>query len=350
MRIQNGSNNILLDNIESTASTPIVYTRRSRFLDDELDETKDVITSSHCDSTDASMVMPLGQSPLIVHQAIAVNNTTDLENAVASSTISKKNDLFLSTATQSTNENSLIDHIGTVRHHNRLDKIDNETVLCSNVTKTSTQSAELEMQESAFLRRQQLTRVAEWVQNNQLENNEPISSQSSMDAASIDSGYKTKVNNNCIDATTILMPSDGENCRNHHNDNGNIASDHSLSDGIKQLESNFAQLNNNLISLNGTDRLSGVNVTGGTPLSVSGGCIHKNQNAQLDLAQMEYNVKQFLLKQNEWSNNKKTAGGDSGGSDCADKLIEENAGNLGTDLASDLTLTNKNPHRTETNL
>lgn len=342
MRIQNGSNNILLDNIESTTS-PIVYTRRSRFLDDELDETKDVITSIHCDippaisSTNVSMVMPIGQSSLI-DQSIKTNKT-DLENSIASSNIPKKNDLFISNA----KETNLIDHIGTVRHHHRLDKIENETILSKNVNKTSAQSTELDMQESAFLRRQQLTRVAEWVQNNQLENIEPISSQSSVDAASIDSGYKTKVNNNCIDTKTIALDTDSGDCL-HNIDNGNIVSDNSLSDDLKQIESNFAQLNNNLINLNehinGIDRHSSVTLT---TIQANSGCVFTNQNAQLDLAQMEYNVKQFLLKQNEWSNNKKASGGGD------EEFIEENAG-ICTDLASDLSLTNKNPHRTETNL
>ncbi|XP_037034511.1 uncharacterized protein LOC119073253 isoform X3 [Bradysia coprophila] len=339
MRIQNGSNNILLDNIESTTS-PIIYTRRSRFLDDELDETKDVITSSQCDipteisSTNISMVMPNGQ-PSLIDQSIK-GNKSDVENSVASSIIPKKNDLFVSNA----KDINLMDHIDTVRHHHRLDKVENETILSKNVNKMSAQSTELEMQDNAFLRRQQLTRVAEWVQNNHLENIEPISSQSSMDAASIDSGYKTKVNNNCADTKVMLL--DGDNCL-HNADNGNIVSDNSLSDDVKQIESNFAQLNNNLINLNehinGMDRHSCVSAT--TKQSVGSQCFPKNQNAQLDLAQMEYNVKQFLLKQNEWSNNRKTSGGD--------ELIEENAGN-GTDLASDLSLANKNPHRTETNL
>lgn len=343
MRIQNGSNNILLDNIESETS-PIIYTRRSRFLDDELDETKDIITSTQCDiptsisSTNISMVMPhgLGQSSLI-DQSIKTNKT-DLENSVASLIIPKKNDLLISNA----KENNLIDHIGTARHQHRLDKIENETISSKNVNKTSSQSTELDMQESVFLRRQQLTRVAEWVQNNQLENIEPTSSQSSVDAASIDSGYKTKVNNNCNDTNAVVLDTDIHNCL-HNTDNGNIVSDNSLSDDIKNIESNFAQINNNLIQLNdriitnGIDRHS-VDIT--TSQSNSG-CVHKNQNAQLDLAQMEYNVKQFLLKQNEWSNNKKISGTD----DCS----EENAG-ICTDLTSDLSLSNKNPHRTETNL
>lgn len=47
LRIPNGGGNVLIDNIESD-STPItqVYTRRSRFLDEELDETKDIITTT----------------------------------------------------------------------------------------------------------------------------------------------------------------------------------------------------------------------------------------------------------------------------------------------------------------
>lgn len=46
LRISNASGNVLIDNVESN-STPIVYRRRSRFVDEELDETKDIITT-HC--------------------------------------------------------------------------------------------------------------------------------------------------------------------------------------------------------------------------------------------------------------------------------------------------------------
>lgn len=45
LRIPNGGGNVLIDNIESD-STPVIYTRRSRFLDEELDENKDIITTS----------------------------------------------------------------------------------------------------------------------------------------------------------------------------------------------------------------------------------------------------------------------------------------------------------------
>ena len=51
LRIQNGTSNILLDNIESTEASPVVYRRRSRFLDEELDENKDVITSCDRDTS-----------------------------------------------------------------------------------------------------------------------------------------------------------------------------------------------------------------------------------------------------------------------------------------------------------
>lgn len=45
LRIPNGGGNVLIDNIEAD-STPVIYTRRSRFLDEELDETKDIITTT----------------------------------------------------------------------------------------------------------------------------------------------------------------------------------------------------------------------------------------------------------------------------------------------------------------
>ncbi|XP_067643539.1 serine-rich adhesin for platelets [Eurosta solidaginis] len=62
MRIQqNGQSNILLDNIESMeAVTPIIYKRRERLLDEELDDTKDIITSPASNSGNAAHIAAVG--------------------------------------------------------------------------------------------------------------------------------------------------------------------------------------------------------------------------------------------------------------------------------------------------
>lgn len=190
-----------------------------------------------------------------------------------------------------------------------LDKLENETISSKNANQSGTQSSsisnELNLQESALLR---LTRVAEWVQNNHMDKIvEPISSHSasSMDgAASTDSGYKTKTNNNI-------------NNNNYH------------SPSIKN--ENFAQVNNNISSY--------------------------NNNAQIDLAQMEYNVKQFLLKQNEWSiHNKVKQDSSINGSDIGGSITACIVSSSSVPITTSTTITKTNAittkylHRTETNL
>ncbi|XP_059612845.1 uncharacterized protein LOC132259297 isoform X2 [Phlebotomus argentipes] len=178
VRIQNGSTNILLDGAEASP-TPVVYTRRQRFLDEELDDAKDVITTGEAK---ISMVMANG-------------NKTDSEKCLeAASEMDKEAKKVKSTGTQS-----------------------------------SSVSSDTELQETVMLRRQQLTRVAEWVQTTQLD---------------------------------IRTPPDAS-----------------------------PSVNNNM------ERQPEVNCD----------APNGNKETPVDLAQMEYNVKQFLLKQNEWSIHNRSA-------------------------------------------
>jgi hypothetical protein len=63
------------------------------------------------------------------------------------------------------------------------------------------------------------------------------------------------------------------------------------------------------------------------------------QNSNVDYAQMEYNVKQFLLKQNEWSGCRRLSE--------ASSYQENESCNNNSGTSTKYTI---NPHRTETNL
>ena len=97
MRIQqNGTTNILLDNSDhnvnetisilnqsklGNGSSPIVYTRRSRFLDEELDDVKDVIVTTNSNlykksSIDSNLKEDESESNELL---IELNNKTDSE-------------------------------------------------------------------------------------------------------------------------------------------------------------------------------------------------------------------------------------------------------------------------------
>uniref|UniRef100_A0A1B0D5E1 Uncharacterized protein n=1 Tax=Phlebotomus papatasi TaxID=29031 RepID=A0A1B0D5E1_PHLPP len=219
VRIQNGSTNILLDGVE-TSPTPVIYTRRQRFLDEELDDTKDVITNqgSSCDTAKISMVMANG-------------NKTDSEKCLE--------------AAQGVGEDT---------------KEAVKKFMKSTGTQSSSVSSDTEMQETVLLRRQQLTRVAEWVQTTQL------------DRRTTPPDASPGVNNNIERPLT-----EEEHNAETHCDDREVSGDQST-----------------------------------TVVEVSPQCVNGNERIPpanpVDLAQMEYNVKQFLLKQNEWSiHNKNTA-------------------------------------------
>lgn len=226
-----------------------------------------------------------------------------------------------------------------------LDKLENETISSKNANQSGTQSSsisnELNLQECAILRRHQLTRVAEWVQNNHMDKVEPISSQSasSVDgAASTDSGYKTKTNNNNNASTNYIGMSE----KNDHQRQliGKINVDGTLTNGgpaigdSTKLPMDFAQNNN--ISMENVRTDSHIHGDNGN-------------TAQIDLAQMEYNVKQFLLKQNEWSIHNKVKQDSICGGDLGGPIT--NASSALMPAASKTNIaTTKYLHRTETNL
>lgn len=326
--------------------SPVVYTRRSRFLDEELDETKDVITSAgRCDSTTAvttakniSMVM--------------TSNINGTDNGTPKSDYEPFHDTNCTHDQlngRQTSKNPL--QINTGMRHQQfltLDKLENETISSKNANQSGTQSSsisnELNLQECALLRRQQLTRVAEWVHNNHMDKVEPISSQSasSVDgAASTDSGYKTKTNNNNIASSTNYIGMSDKTDYQRQLIGKAVIIDGALTNGdpvigdSTQLPPEFAQNNNVSMENNGTDsHIHGDN----------------GNNAQIDLAQMEYNVKQFLLKQNEWSIHNKVKQDSICGGDLGGPITNAPSAVIPTVARTTNATTTIYLHRTETNL
>lgn len=170
----------------------------------------------------------------------------------------------------------------------------------SGTQSSSVSTSEPDIQESAILRRQQLNRVAEWVQNNHLDGVllEGGRKSDGESVASLDSGYKTKVNNNLsqCDEDVDESPKTKPPTMTSLSDDKKL---NPISKVSKDLAQNLSNINNNI-------------VTGRRPTTVGNNapshatidiCDDDGVKPQVDFAQMEYNVKQFLLKQNEWSIN-----------------------------------------------
>ena len=137
-------------------------------------------------------------------------------------------------------------------------------------------SIDNDVHDNILLRRQQLTRVAEWVQNS---SNIPLPNspeQKSTDGLDI-------ANNNAIASKQ----------QNYAPANNQMLCDNNAQNCVSE------KLNNDVC-----DESS--NVLRVSPLSIGEQSSSSNKSDELnddkiDLAQMEYNVKKFLLKQNEWS-------------------------------------------------
>jgi len=189
MRIQqNGQSNILLDNLESIETyTPVIYKRREKLLDEELNDGKDIITSKE---SNAQSAVEAWQGPAAPHENVALQPVLEPQVEIPE----------VEPVETKSGETAPNPGVNSPKHS----------------ANSSSISDVIDYQESVLLRRQQLSRVAEWVQHNtqQLEqrnlqqapptsdSNSGTERQSSystldrMDSISIeklsmDSGYKT---------------------------------------------------------------------------------------------------------------------------------------------------------------
>lgn len=373
-----------MDNIDCLETTkPIVYKRRSKLLDEELDDTKDIITSES--STPFKLPELLqghnAQTSNTETVSISKNSTEETESErkelpkpdicvnlfdnkeinstvenIGQNTINLQNDMLLVDVTEKqqeqkqsvANKEELTDIKTDLIEIEKSKEVIYATVnkcpknISESLSIVAARSEVIELHDDAILRRQQLNRVAEWVQNNtqQLEKQPKVINNScsshtpdaltiidnnsasyclldNMDAVSIeklslDSGYKTTPQAT-IDAT-------------------NKSTEDSLSP-----KTDTASLNNNIEcnqrQFENSSVLTSYRRTTRSGLPVAVVDAEPNQNSEqpscdilnykyypsendkthavhaelhtttqnVDIAQMEYNVKQFLLKQNEWS-------------------------------------------------
>lgn len=357
MRIQNGSSNILLDNIESE-SCPILYTQRCRFLDEELNEDKDIITSQSESGIQQekqlkiSMLMSDGveckadvayaqihkptTSKSFMDTALCNNVDMELQTNVHVAQMRPNQIQIRSGCTDFTS--SYTDIRDTQNPYNKYDLgLESVSNRCGDQTDLSQcqspnfMATDIEINDNATFRRQQLTRVAQWIQNNQVMDNGALNS--STEALSIDSGYKTKLTNSGNSAIIDRETSSQKSANN------NITTEDSInfSSNIHQDQTEVSLISDDQLKLDSRNYCAQSNMNNNVLVDDTDKALAQ------DLAQMEYNVKQFLLKQNEWANHR-----------CLNQNITTaNSLMTDTDLSPATTTTttrNRKTHRTETNL
>lgn len=245
-----------------------MYTRRTRLLDEELlDEEKDISGNLPINftSSQSSMVMSTQSNQSNSHnEEIFSTNKTDSEkfNEIQSKEV-------LIATVVSPEKKPLVERECELKVFKNSDSTSSETDLHG-------------LHDNILLRRQQLTRVAEWVQNS---SNIPLTHSPGQ-----------KLNDVLIEQTNL----DLEN-NNLLDDKQNYASlnNQVYKDSIPLIEINAAQ--NCLLD-------EKLNIDESSVLCSAKPDLHDLNvrsdevgDEKLDLAQMEYNVKKFLLKQNEWS-------------------------------------------------
>lgn len=259
LRIPNESKNILLDTIESE-SNPIIYTRRNRFLDEEFDEIRDTIVSSDsmCGEKDTNLKLNIS---MLMSDGVKTINFTDDKLIV---------------------EEKIENNFGEIERM----KISSDTVAINSdliLCKMTDDYQNLKQDDSELLRQQQLNRVAEWVQMNTTirQHNSDYGQASDAFSPSL-SEYKIDDSSNNDEISDFSVDREIQSFSSINQIN--TLNNNSNSSGCIQMINRSSELIRSDVDKNCC------NQTG----------IETNNN-KVDLAQMEYNVKQFLLKQNEWS-------------------------------------------------
>lgn len=287
-----------------------MYTKRERFLDEELDDTKDIITSSNtikfspitptCNILDSISVKDVDDTHCIKN--IDENmSKTDSEKLREIAAADKQQQLqqqqpqsqqpqIQSLESDRKLTNSFLEqqykNFVTSEQHQQLlkasfnydilnfnESIGKNSMNSKSCTQSSSTSEAIDFEETALLRRQQLNRVAEWVENNsKIEEHE-------QNLKNLTLGLQD------VNANGIIS--------------GHIKQ--TLPNGVRLLSSNFKRTpyhhSKNPTYITNDIPIAQNNVISGADMK------HEvdSEKEDIDLAQMEYNVKQFLLKQNEWS-------------------------------------------------
>lgn len=233
-----------------------MYTRRSRLLDEELiDDDKDI-------SGNVPLNFNSSQSSMVLSTASNQSNNPADELFSTNKTDSEKfneiqgKEILIPSITPLENKSIVVKEIEPPANSK---SFKNSELFCDPT------SSLVDVHDNIMLRRQQLTRVAEWVQNS---SNIPLPNspeQKSNDMETLnDSDKQIKAldyeNNNSVENKQIFAPLNNQN--------------QVYKESIPLCEQNAQSSLSETLT---------------------------DEDGKIDLAQMEYNVKKFLLKQNEWS-------------------------------------------------
>lgn len=261
LKIQNGSNNVLLDNSQGD-SRQVTYTRRPRLLDEEL----------------------LDEEGKEISGNLPINFTSSQSSMVLSTTsnhsINRNEEIFSTNKTDSEKFNEIQGKDVVVSDVLPSERQTPVVIECESKVfkKSELISSEVDALDSILLRRQQLTRVAEWVQNSS-----NIALPSSPEQKSSDMLCDQKQINNL----------DYEN-------NNSVECKQNYASLISQVYKDSIPCESSAQNC-APDQINGVLGSLPTGQSSSSNRCDELNREKLDLVQMEYNVKKFLLKQNEWS-------------------------------------------------
>lgn len=272
LKIQNGSSTLLDNTLGETRQ--VMYTRRSRLLDEELlDDEKDI-------SGNLPINITSSQSSLMVLST--ASNQSNNQN----------DELFSTNKTDSEKFNEIQSkEVVTCKILSPEKKVSVvKECEARSFKKSDPALNELDVHDNLLLRRQQLnvmTRVAEWVQNS---SNIPLPSspeQKSNDLLCDPSTSSNKANLDLENNNSLASKQNYAQANNQvYNDSIPICSESNAqncaADMLNADDSSVLGSSNNVQS-----ELSGES--------------EEKKDLDLDLVQMEYNVKKFLLKQNEWS-------------------------------------------------
>lgn len=255
-----------------------MYTRRPRLLDEELiDDDKDIsgnVPMNFTSSVSSMMLSTPSNKSNNHNDGIFSTNKTDSEkfNEIqGGKEVLVANLIPVETDTTVVNECDVI-------NSSKIFKA--SEVFCESAAIVN----DVVLHDNIMLRRQQLNRVAEWVQNS---SNIPLPNspeQKSNDSEKLNDSSQIKAldyeNNNSVANKQIYAPLNNQVYK----------------ESIPLCEQNAQNcvsetLNDKNLSAEGVDF---------EQRSLS----NKSEDGKIDLAQMEYNVKKFLLKQNEWSMNR----------------------------------------------
>lgn len=249
-----------------------MYTRRPRLLDEELlDDEKDIS----------------GNLPI---------NFTPSQSSVVLSTVSNQsnnhnNEIFSTNKTDSEKFNEIQSKEVLVSTSISPENKPSVVLECEGKAfkNSDSVSSENEFHDNIILRRQQLTRVAEWVQNS---SNIPLPNSPEQKTIEIlnDSNIVNKQISLDVENNNSLIA-----MQNYASMNNQVYKDVNPLCEINAQNGVSEKLNvdnSSVLSSTKSDYAVGENVS----------CARNDD--KIDLAQMEYNVKKFLLKQNEWSMNR----------------------------------------------